>query len=421
MASEDLDGVMATIHDADSPVEARRALKIGFGFTGRQAALLLTLPVLSFTRSERERVNAGRRARMELLADVTGAIPAIREPVVDSGAGAYEPSTVEANTVGSSTVERSMPELSTVETSTAEASTVSYETTAVKTTTASHQTWAGFQAESAPDMSGWGDEFDGTVDRMRSMMDQHYGVAGAPVASVPTAPVQPTAQTAPVQATAPTASTEPSLVSGEQTRAGRRSADADAVESATVLDEQIGELCDAIGELLSTETPATAWLDDPRDSSGATGRLLDSCGVDDATGIRTLLWHLRRTGLDTVDGLLPFAEPLTGSRGFDVQAARFESAMESGGLGAVPGTGATWTGRLWPIAEKLGYGYAVHYRPGPGAGAVWAYGGGEPLHLLWDSVVDMLVELYQALTAGEPCDAALAAVVDGRVVWTNIS
>ena len=46
--------------------------------------------------------------------------------------------------------------------------------------------------------------------------------------------------------------------------------------------------------------------------------------------LRTLLWHLRRTGLDSVEGLLPFAEPLTTERGFDVQAARYEDAMGAG-------------------------------------------------------------------------------------------
>ena len=69
--------------------------------------------------------------------------------------------------------------------------------------------------------------------------------------------------------------------------------------------------------------------------------------------------------------------------------------MAAGGLGPEPVGGSTWTGRLWPIAERRGFGYAVHYRPGPGAGTVWAYGGGEPLHLLWDSVIDMLGELYR--------------------------
>ena len=79
LACEDLDAVMETIRSAESPVEARRALKLGFGFTGRQAALLLTLPVLSFTRSERDRMHAGRRARVDLLADVTGVIPVVRD------------------------------------------------------------------------------------------------------------------------------------------------------------------------------------------------------------------------------------------------------------------------------------------------------------------------------------------------------
>ena len=96
-------------------------------------------------------------------------------------------------------------------------------------------------------------------------------------------------------------------------------------------------------------------------------------------------------------------------------------AMALGGLGSDPGAGGTWTGRLWPIAERRGYGYAVSYRTGPDAGSIWAYGGEEPLHRVWDSVVDLLVELYQALTTGEPFDAAVAAAANGRVVWTNLS
>lgn len=173
-------------------------------------------------------------------------------------------------------------------------------------------------------------------------------------------------------------------------------------EASAVLDEQIGELCDALAELLRVPAPAPAVVavDDPRSSDSPSGVLLDGSGVDDGTGIRTLLWNLRRTGLDSVEGLLPFAEPLTTERGFDVQAARYEDAMGGGVLGFEPGGDATWAGRLWPIAERSGFGYAVSYRDGPDAGSVWAYGGGQPLHRLWDSDVDLLVELFQAFTAG---------------------
>lgn len=204
-------------------------------------------------------------------------------------------------------------------------------------------------------------------------------------------------------------------------RPGRRSVAVEQ-EASAVLDEQIGELCDALAELLRVPAPAPAVVavDDPRSSESPSGVLLDGSGVDDETGIRTLLWHLRRTGLDSVEGLLPFAEPLTTERGFDVQAARYEDAMGAGVLGFEPGGDAIWAGRLWPIAERSGFGYAVSYRGGPVAGSVWAYGGGQPLHRLWDSVVDLLVELYQAFTAGLPCDSALAAVAGGRVVWSNL-
>lgn len=396
LACDDLDAVMVAIRDADSPVEARRALKVGFGFTGRQAALLLTLPVLSFTRSERARMHEGQRARMELMADVTGVFPAIREPVA---ADPLAPTAPEREACVAPAPEP--------EAVVAPAPQFVSETPVFHESPAATEEW--YATESTPGMSEWGDEFDGTVDRMRSVMDQHYGVAPSPSLG---------------EESAPSLSVVPAPPSGdpeEPVRRLRRSAEPVVDETATILDEQIGELCDAIAAMLQVGSSSTGWLDDPRDSGSPTGQLLDSCGLDDATGIRTLLWHLRRTGLDSVDGFLPFAEPLSGSRGFDVQAARFETAMAAGSLGAEPAGGATWTGRLWPIAEKLGYGYAVHYRPGPGAGAVWAYGGGEPLHLLWDSVVDMLVELYQAFAAGEPCDAALAAVVDGRVVWTNLS
>lgn len=354
LACDDLDAVMATIRDAASPVEARRALKLGFGFSGRQAALLLTLPVLSFTRSERERLDEGRRTRLALLADVTGRIPVVR----DEPATPPEPEARPAAPV---------------------------------------QGLPGYLApppEPAADlgetMAAWEAEMDGALGVIRSAMDGNRPAA-APAPAAPT----------PAPA-----------------RAGRRSARRDP--EAAVLDEQIGELCDAIAELVGAEAPAPVWSDDPREATSPTGELLGGCGVDDATGIRTLLWHLRRTGLDRVEGLLPFVDTLSGREGFEVQAARFEAAVAAGRLGSDPEGGAPWVGRLWPIADRGGYGYAVHYRRGPRAGAVWAYGGDEPLHLLWDSVVDMLVELYQALTAGSPCDAAIAAVADGRVVWTNL-
>src|SRR5699024_9907293 len=184
LACDDLDAVMETIHGAETPVEARRALNCGFGFTGRQAALLLTLPVLSFTRSERERMHASRRARMDLLADVTGAIPVVREPTAPEPA---EPDPAEP--------EPTVPD----------------------------------PAAPAPATSGWTtweDEFDGTLDRIRSVMDEHYGVA-PPSPPPPAAPPVPAA---------------PVAASGG--RAGRRSSDR-SEEAGAVLDEQIGELCDA--------------------------------------------------------------------------------------------------------------------------------------------------------------------------------
>lgn len=412
LACDDLDGVMETIRDAGSPVEARRALKVGFGFTGRQAALLLTLPVLSFTRSERNRMDESRRSRMALLADVTGAIPVVRDPVAHEAkppeSVAAEPEPQEPVAPGPVAAEPVRPE----------------PVAPVRGPSAFEQ-----PAPAAPAIAAWGAEFDGTLDRIRSAMDEHYGVApavatGAPAGPAETGPAEP-APTEPALAQA--AAVEPawaeSLSAQPEAAAqrGGRSSAREAEEAAVVLDEQIGELCEAIGDVLGIEHPSSALLDDPRDPGSRTGQLLDSCGVDDATGIRTLLWHLRRTGLESVEGLLPFAEPLTGPQGFDAQAAHFEAAMASGGLGSVPGDGSTWAGRMWPIAQRRGYGYAVLYRSGPGAGAVWAYGGGEPLHLMWDSVVDVLVEVYQALTAGEPCDAALAAAAGGRVTWTNIS
>ncbi|GAA1710814.1 DNA gyrase subunit A [Dietzia cercidiphylli] len=347
LACEDLDAVMETIRQAESPVDARRALKLGFGFSGRQAALLLTLPVLSFTRSERDRMRDSRRARLDLFADVTGAIPVVRKDEVE-----LDP--------------------------------------------------APGQAARAPEPESaaraeWGAEFDGALDGIRRAMDDEQGRG-------PTAPP-------------PVITEDP----GPSDHVVRRSRSGRVDEAAVVLDEQVGELCDAIAALLQVESVPGAWLDDPRASDSRTGTLLDSCGVDDSVGIRTLLWHLRRTGLDSVEGLLPFAEPLGAAEGFEVQARRFEHAMAVGGLGPEPVSGATWTGRLWPIAERRGYGYAVSYRNGPDAGSIWAYGGEEPLHRVWDSVVDLLVELYQALTTGEPCDAAVAAATNGRVVWTNLT
>src|SRR5699024_10604215 len=157
LACDDLDAVMETIHGAETPVEARRALKCGFGFTGRQAALLLTLPVLSFTRSERERMHASRRARMDLWAAVTRAIPVVP----------------------------------------------------------------------------------------------------------PTSPPPPAAPPVPAA---------PVAACGG--RAGRRSSDR-SEEAGAVLDEQIGELCDAIAELVEVDAPASPLLDDPRDSMSPTGQLLD--------------------------------------------------------------------------------------------------------------------------------------------------
>lgn len=361
-ACDDLDAVMGTIHEADSPVEARRALKRHFGFTGRQAALLLTLPVMSFTRSERERLAGGRRARLELLADVTGVLPAVPADggIPESVLAAAEPAPA-----------------------------------------------ACAPAACAGDEE-WSAEFDDALARISSAMDASWGDADRDPASADdsAAPREP-ALTDPAPAV--------------PSRPGRRSVAVEQ-EASAVLDEQIGELCDALAELLrvTAPAPATVAVDDPRSSASPSGVLLDGCGVDDETGIRTVLWHLRRTGLDSVEGLLPFAEPLTTERGVDVQAARYEEAMGAGVLGFEPGGDATWAGRLWPIAERSGFGYAVSYRDGPDAGSVWAYGGGQPLHRLWDSVVDLLVELYQAFTAGAPCDSALAAVAGGRVVWTNL-
>ncbi|MGN7227903.1 DNA gyrase subunit A [Dietzia maris] len=350
-ACEDLDGVMAAIRDAESPVEARRALKLGFGFTGRQAALLLTLPVMAFTRSERSRMDEGRRARMDLLADVTGFLPAIPD----------EPSPPPPAPL------RTVPPVA-------------------------EEDWVAG--------GGWSEEFDGALARISSAMGE--------------------SRTAPDSEPHPD---PPTSGTGGRSAGGRRSM-AGQDDASAVLDEQIGELADALAELLRVASVVACDgarpADDPRQSESPSGALLDRCGVDDTTGVRTMLWHLRRTGLDSVEGLFPFAEPLTAAQGFEVQAARFEQAMGTGTLGSEPGGDATWAGRLWPFAERSGFGYAVCYRAGRDAGSVWAYGGGQPLHRMWDSVVDLLVELYQAFTVGAPCDSALAAVADGRVVWSNL-
>ncbi|RBA35350.1 DNA gyrase subunit A [Dietzia maris] len=349
-ACEDLDGVMAAIRDAESPVEARRALKLGFGFTGRQAALLLTLPVMAFTRSERTRMDEGRRARMDLLADVTGFLPAIPD----------EPPPPPAPV-------RTVPLVA-------------------------EEDWVAG--------GGWSEEFDGALARISSAMGE--------------------SRTAPDPAPHPD---PPASGAGGRSVGGRRSM-AGQDDASAVLDEQIGELTDALADLLRAAPVAAGDgphpADDPRQSAGPSGALLDRCGVDDTTGVRTMLWHLSRTGLDSVEGLFPFAEPLTVAQGFEVQASRFEQAMGAGTLGSEPGGDATWAGRLWPFAERSGFGYAVSYRAGRDAGSVWAYGGGQPLHRMWDSVVDLLVELYQAFMVGAPCDSALAAVADGRVVWSNL-
>ena len=379
-ACDDLNAVMAVIHDADSPVEARRALKRDFGFTGRQAALLLTLPVMSFTRSERERLAGGRRARLELLADVTGVLPAVP---ADGGVQESAPGDGQSAASGLAYAEpaHAAPPPADVD--------------------SESPAPAGRDDE-------WSAEFDGALARISGAMAASWGdVVPDPA---PTDDLAAPRDPAPIAA-APAGPSRP----GRRTVAGEQ-------EASAVLDEQIGELCDALAELLRVPAPAPAVVavDDPRSSDSPSGVLLDGSGVDDETGIRTLLWHLRRTGLDSVEGLLPFAEPLTTERGFDVQAARYEDAMGAGVLGFEPGGDAIWAGRLWPIAERSGFGYAVSYRGGPVAGSVWAYGGGQPLHRLWDSVVDLLVELYQAFTAGLPCDSALAAVAGGRVVWSNL-
>ena len=343
LACDDLDAVMKVIRDAESPIEARRALKLDFGFTGRQAAVLLTLPVMTFTRSERRRIDESRRDRWEMLADITGVLPAI--PAVESVSA----------------------------------------------------------ADPVPD-PGWGAE---------------PALEPLPLDSFPQfRAVEPATAPAPGFMAPPRADpSPPASVEGASVRRSASRAD----ESHVVIDEQIGELCEAIAASLGVSPPARSGVDDPRDPANPAGALLDSCGVDDATGVRTLLWHLGRTGLDSVEGLFPFADPLPAAQAFDAQAARFEHAMATGSLGSEPGDDVRWASRMWPVAERHGFGYAVSYRGGAGAGVVWAYGGNEQLHRSWDSVVHLLVELYQAITAGEPCDSALAGVVGDRVVWSNIS
>ena len=401
LAAEDLDAVMEAIREAESPVEARRALKLGFGFTGRQAALLLTLPVMSFTRSERRRLDDGRRARMELLADVTGALPAIPASGSDP-APAPEPTTPAASYIASPSEDHHSARY------------------------AADPQW---DAAPASDWStDFGAAFDGVLAGISSAMEKPEIEAppllSAPpepapraVADIQGPPVVPAR--APAAAAAPAAGVDTDSAA-RSARPARRSMSA-REDASAVLNEQIGELCDAIAMMAGVRPPTGAWSDDPRSSSDESGALLDSCGVDDQAGIRTLLWHLRRTGLDSLEGLFPFAEPLSAGQGFDAQSVRFESAMSEGGLGSRPGSDVRWASRLWPIAERRGFGYAVVYGGGSDAGSVWAYGGDEPLHRLWDSVVDLLVELYQSLTTGSPCDAAVGAVVDGRVVWTNLS
>ena len=393
LASEDLDAVMDVIREAESPVEARRALKFGFGFTGRQAALLLTLPVMSFTRSERKRLDEARRVRMDLLADVTGVLPAV--PATERAVGgAAAPATHPAAT--------ELPEQ------------------------ARGPEWGDSAADWSRD---FGAAFDGVLAGISSAMQESGDFSPsadpappapeerAPVVAAQTVSDAPRPPVTPVQSGG---GGRVGRVAEEPARPIRRSLTS-RQDASAVLDEQIGELCDAIAMVVGKVPPAGAWSDDPRSSADRSGALLDSFGVDDQTGIRTLLWHLRRTGLDALEGLLPFAEPLSASQGFDAQSAQFESAMSTGGIGSEPGADVRWASRLWPIAERRGFGFAVAFGAGPDAGSVWAYGGDEPLHRLWDSVVDLLVELYQSLTTGSACDAAVPAVLDGRVLWTNLS
>lgn len=431
LASEDLDSVMDVIQEAESPVEARRALKLGFGFTGRQAALLLTLPVMSFTRSERQRLADGRRARMELLADVTGVLPAVREAV--PGAEPTPPRTTRP--VAEPTAEpRSEPRSEpTAPAATQPASAPVSDFTPSDDVSRAPQWDSGPSANWSTD---FGAAFDGVLAGISSAMEEPEIVV-PPLLSAPLEPEQappgqeslgqespgPAGRAVTVEPRPPVAPAwagEEALARLESARPTRRSLTG-REEASAVLDEQIGELCDAIARAIGVTPPTGAWSDDPRSSADTSGALLDSCGVDDRTGIRTLLWHLRRTGLDAVEGLFPFAEPLTATQGAEVQAFQFDSAVSGGGLRSVPGSDVRWASYLWPIAERRGFGYAVAFGEVPDAGAVWAYGGDEPLHRLWDSLVDLLVELYQSVTTGSSCDAAVAAVLDGRVVWTNLS
>ena len=392
LAAEDLDAVMDVIREAESPVEARRALKFRCGFTGRQAALLLTLPVMSFTRSERKRLDETRRARVELIADVTGVLPAVPTAELAADGAAAHASHLESPMSG----ERSLDEGSVDQGSSREQDPRAEREVPERP----HRSeWAGSAADWS---SEFGAAFDGVLAGISSAMQEPE------VASLSLDPALP----APEQ--------ESPVFAEEPARPIRRSL-ATRQDAAAVLDEQIGELCDAIAMVVGVVPPTGVWSDDPRSSADRSGALLDSCGVDDQTGIRTLLWHLRRTGLDSLEGLFPFAEPLTAGQGFEARSAQFENAMSAGGVGSDPGVDGRWASRLWPIAERRGFGYAVTFGGGLDAGSVWAYGGDEPLHLVWDSVVDLLVEVYQSLTTGTACDAAVGAVLDGRVVWTNLS
>ncbi len=410
LATEELDAVMQVIRESESPVEARRALKLSFGFTGRQAALLLTLPVMSFTRSERRRLDEGRRARMDLLADVTGVLPVV--PGADDAT--HDVARPAARPIAHP---------------------------------ATHDAGGDIGGDVAGDVGGdtayatdwstdFGATFDGVLAGISSAMTESE-VEAPPLLTAPPAPdpepfvfseQSPSGSSRPPVVPAPASDVAPNVVvpapapapSGRPTRSVRRSLTAQE-EASAVLDEQIGELCDAMAMVVGVTPAADAWSDDPRSSSDSSGGVLDRCGVDDRAGIRTLLWHLRRTGLDGVEGLFPFAEPLSAHRGVVAQSALFESAMAEGRVGSQPGADVHWATGLWPIAERRGFGYAVVFGDGPEAGSVWAYGGGEPLHRLWDSVVDLLVELYQSVTIGAACDAAVGAVLDGRVVWTNLS
>ena len=386
LAVEDLDGVMEAIREAESPVEARRALKVGFGFTGRQAALLLTLPVLSFTRSERRRLDAGRRARMELLADVTGVLPAIPA----EAATVHDDSYGGADSYGRDGTD--YPDVPAESVSPA----------------------AGLSDAADEWNSNFGAAFDGVLADINSAMAEPVAETPPLISAPPAAGSEPVSGSASAPGTAPQQHPTPTSGPRRRSMSGRE-------EASAVLDEQIGELTDALAALIGVTPPGGVWFDDPRSSADESGAQLDRCGVNDETGLRTLLWHLHRTGLDSVEGLFPFAEPLTAGRGFDAQSVLFENAMSARELGSRPDSEVRWASGLWPIAERQGYGYAVAFGGGPDAGSVWAYGGGEPLHRLWDSVVDLLVEVYQSLMTGVPCDSAVATPVDGRVVWTNLS